>query len=68
MRPILVELASCGEQTNVFEAKILASSYLGDYMEYILGLGEYQTRLRTSTGIRLQPGEKVRKTSERASQ
>jgi len=60
VRPELVELASGGEQTNVVEAKILASSYLGDHMEYILGLGEYQTRLRTSTSIRLQPGEKVR--------
>jgi hypothetical protein len=39
VRPELVELASGGEQTNVVEAKILASSYLGDHMEYILGLG-----------------------------
>jgi len=60
IRPEIVSIASMEEKLNVVETQIVAASFLGDHVEHIIAIGNYQTRLRTPPNVRFSPGDRVR--------
>jgi ABC-type Fe3+/spermidine/putrescine transport system ATPase subunit len=63
VRPTEVELLGPDDSggSNVFEAKVEKATYLGDSMDYRLGLGEgVEIRVQTGAQQRFAPGARVR--------
>lgn len=47
------------ENANVLEGEVIRAAYLGDVIDYRIGLGRWVLRVHTGTDKMLQPGEKV---------
>ncbi|MEM4455562.1 MAG: ABC transporter ATP-binding protein [Thermofilaceae archaeon] len=59
VRPESLKLASPSDKTNVLRARVVAGSYLGDHMEYLLLIDNYTVRMRTSIDTRIQSNSEV---------
>lgn len=50
---------SVPEDANLLEGEVIRAAYLGDVIDYRIGLGQWVLRVHTGTDKMLHPGEKV---------
>ena len=56
MRP---DASTIPEHTNVLEGEVIRAAYLGEVIDYWLGIGNWVLRVHTGTEKILQPNEKI---------
>jgi ABC-type Fe3+/spermidine/putrescine transport system ATPase subunit len=60
VRPDYIELASPGDEVNVFGARVERATYVGDSIDYEIRVGRWDLRMKTPATVRIPPGSTVK--------